>query len=61
MIRSGISSLQRVCRLRKRDEVWAESAILDIFSFIRLSMWLSSGLLEKVIRLLHAIRGARRQ
>lgn len=56
MIRSSIFSLQRVSRLRKREEIWAESAILDIFSFVRLGMWLSSSMYEKVIRLMYSIR-----
>lgn len=55
-IRSEISTLQRVARLRSRNEVWAVSTVLDIFSFVRIGMLISSGMFNKVMRLLQALR-----
>lgn len=59
-IRAGISTLQRVSRLRGRNEVWQVSTVLDVFSFIRIGVLISSGMFDKVVRLLQALRRSTR-
>lgn len=60
-IRAGISRLNRVSSLRGRNEVWAQSAFLNMFAFVRLGVWMSSEMWIRVMRVLAAVRGSARQ
>ncbi|EKM49870.1 uncharacterized protein PHACADRAFT_154503 [Phanerochaete carnosa HHB-10118-sp] len=55
-IRDNMSRLHRISRLRGRDEVWAQTAFLDIFSFVRIGVWISTGMYERIVGMLSMAR-----
>ncbi|EKM49303.1 uncharacterized protein PHACADRAFT_131824 [Phanerochaete carnosa HHB-10118-sp] len=55
-VRRRIPSLQRIARLRDRKEVWAQSALLDVFSFVKICVMISRRCWERLKMMLNALR-----